>query len=61
MKAGKAAGPSGTTIEMIQAANNGIIDCITSLFNPIVHKVRIPNDWYLSYIINIFRVSSTTQ
>ena len=35
MKAGNAAGPSVITIEMTKAANNGIIDCITSLFSHI--------------------------
>ena len=37
MKAGKDAGPSGIIIEMIKAANNGIIDCITALFNHTVY------------------------
>ena len=55
MKAGKADGPSGIIIAMITAANNGIIDCITSLFNHRVHEDRVPNDWNLSYIINLFK------
>ena len=56
MKAGKAAGPSGIIIiEMIKAANNGIIDCVASLFNYIVCEGRVPNDWHLSYIINLFK------
>ena len=37
MKADKDAGPSGIIIEMIKAANNGIIDCITTLFNHTVY------------------------
>ena len=52
IKTSKAAESSGIIVEMIKAANNGIIDCITSLFNHIVHKGRVPNDWHLSYIIN---------
>ena len=54
MKAGKDAGPSGIIIEMIKAANNGIIDCITALFNRTVYEGRVPNDWHLSYIIYLF-------
>ena len=55
MKTSKAAGPPGIMIEMIKAANNGIFDCITSLFNHTVHEGRAPNGWHLSYIINLFK------
>ena len=40
---------------MTKAATNGIIYCITSLFNHIVYKSRVPNDWHLPYIINLFK------
>ena len=40
---------------MNKAAKSGIIDCFTSLFNHLVCEGRVPNDWYLSYIINIFK------
>ena len=36
MKSGKAAGPSGIIIEMIKAAGDGVIVCLTSLFNHII-------------------------
>ena len=52
VKADKAAGPSGIITEMIKAANNEIIDCITSLFNHIVYNGRVPNDIY--HISSIF-------
>ena len=55
MKVGKAARLSGIIIEMIEAANNGIIDYITSLFNHIACEGRVPNDWHLSYISNLFK------
>ena len=55
MKSGKAAGPSGTIIEMINAAGDDIIYCLTSLFNQIIYDVGVPNDWHLSYIINLFK------
>ena len=45
----------GIIIEMVEAANNGIIDCMTSLFSYILYKGRVPNDWNLSYIINLFK------
>ena len=55
MKSGKAAGPSGTTIEMIKTAGDGVIACLTSLFNHIIYIGRVPDDWHLSYIINLFK------
>ena len=55
MKSGKAAGPSGITIEMIKTAGDGVIACLTSLFNHIIYIGRVPDDWHLSYIINLFK------
>ena len=55
MKSGKAAGPAGIIIEMIKATGDGIIVCLISLFNHIIYKGRVPNDWHLSYIISLFK------
>ena len=55
MKSGKAAEPSGTIIEMIIAAGDGVIACLTSLFNHIIYIGRVPNDWHLSYMISLFK------
>ena len=44
MKSVKAAGPSGIIIEMIKAAGDGVIVCLTSLFNHIIYIGRVPND-----------------
>ena len=55
MKSGKAAGPSGIIIEMIIAAGDGVIVCLTSLFNHIIYMGRVPNDWHLSYMISLFK------
>ena len=45
----------GIIIEMVEATSNGIIDCMTSLFSHILYKGRVPNDWNLSYLINLFK------
>ena len=55
MKSGKAAGPSGIIKEIIKAAGDGVIVCLTSLFNHIIYIGRVPNDWHLSYIISSFK------
>ena len=44
MKSRKAAGPSGIIKEMIKAAGDGIINCLTSHFNQIIYDVGVPND-----------------
>ena len=49
MKSGKADGPSVTIIEMIKAARDGVIVCLTSLFNHKIYIGRVP-DCHLSYI-----------
>ena len=54
MRSGKAAGPSGIIIEMINAAGNGVIACLTSIFNNIIYIGRVPNDWHVSNIISLF-------
>ena len=55
MKPGKAAGPPGIIVEMIRAAGGGVIVCLTSLFNHIINRGRVPDYWHLSYIINLFK------
>ena len=54
MKAGNAAGPSVITIEMTKAANNGIIDCIISLFSHIFTREECQ-------MTNIYHTSSVSS
>ena len=54
-KANKDVGPSGIIIDMIKAANNGIIDGIMSPSNHIVFESRVLYNWHLSYILNLFK------
>ena len=50
MESGKATGPSGIIVEMIKAAGDEFIDCLTSLFNQIIYDAGVPSEWHLSYI-----------
>ena len=43
MKLGKAAGPLVIIIEMIKAAGDGVIFCLTSLFNHIIYIGKVPD------------------
>ena len=40
---------------MIEAAGDGVLACLTSLFNHIIYIGRVKDDWHLSYIINLFK------
>ena len=61
IKFGKGAGPSGIIIEMIiNATGDGVIVFLTSLFNRMIHIGRVSDDWYLSYIINLFKGKGET-
>ena len=55
MKISKAAGPSGTVIEMIRSAGKEIIKSITKLANRIIKEGRLPSEWNLSYIVSLFK------
>ena len=45
MKKGKAAGPSGVTAEMLQAAGEAGIRWVTEICNAILKEGKVPEDW----------------
>ena len=55
IKSGKAAGPSGIVIEMLKAAGLSGIEFLRELTISIVRNGRIPQDWELSYILNLYK------
>ena len=55
MKNGKAAGPSGVTIEMVKAGGELSTDLVHDLISDIVGEAVIPKDWKDSIIINCFK------
>ena len=40
---------------MIKAAGDRVVVCLVSLFSHIIHMDIVPDDWHLSYIINLFK------
>jgi len=50
-KKGKAAGPTGTVLEMFMAEEDCSVDWLTSLCSLIVAQERIPDDWKSSTIM----------
>ena len=55
MKSGKAAGPSGIIVEMLKAAGSKAIEFLRELITSVVKHGKIPEDWEMSYILNLFK------
>ena len=55
MKAGKAAGPSGVSVEMIVASGEIGISVMMELCQGVLDGRGMPNDWALSVVIPIFK------
>ena len=55
MKKGNAAGPSGIISEMILASGKEMIKPITNLTYLIIRNEEIPDEWNLSFIINLYK------
>ena len=55
MKSGKAAGPSGIVVEMLKTAGSKGIEFLRELIISVVKHGKIPEDWEMSYILNLFK------
>ena len=55
MKSGKAAGPSGIVVEMLKSAGQKGIDFLRELTISVVVNGKIPEDWELSFILNLYK------
>ena len=55
MKSVKAAGPSGIIVEMLKAAGSKAIEFLRKLITSVVKHGKIPEDWEMSYILNLFK------
>ena len=55
MKSGKFAGPSGITVEMLKAAGSKGIDFLRELIISVVKHGKIPEDWEMSFIHNVYK------
>ena len=55
MKSGKSAGPSGIIVEILKAAGSKGIDFLRQLFISVVKHGKIPEDWEMSFILNLYK------
>ena len=54
-KPGKSAGPSGIIVEMLKAAGSKGIDFLRELIKSVVKHGKIPEDWEMSFILNLYK------
>ena len=55
MKLGKAAGPSGIVVEMIEAAGDTGAIMIRDLTTAVTHDGKVPTDWEQSFIACLYK------
>ena len=55
MKSGKAAGPSGIIVEMLKATGSKGIVFLRELTKSVVKHGKIPEDWEMSFILNLYK------
>ena len=55
MKIGKASGPSGVAVEMFKAGGDKCLKSSTNIFNDILFKNKLPEEWMLSSLVPIFK------
>ena len=55
MKAGKAAGPSEVSVEMIAASGEIGVDVMVELCQSVLDGRRMPDEWALSVVVPIFK------
>ena len=55
MEIGKASGPSGVALEMFKAGGDKRLKSLTNIFNYILFKNKLPEEWMLSSIVPIFK------
>ena len=55
MKIGKASGPPGVALEMFKAGRDKCLKSLTNIFNDILFKNKLPEEWMLSSLVPIFK------
>ena len=55
MKIGKASGPSGVAMELFKVGGDKCLKPLINIFNDILFKDRLPEEWMLSLLVPIFK------
>ena len=54
-KIGKAIGPAGVTIELFKAGEDKFLKSLANIFNDILFKEKLPEEWMLNSLVPIFK------
>src|ERR1700757_5131075 len=54
-KSGKAEGPSGVVVEMLEASGEAGLQWITDICNEVVRSGKMPDDWRKSLIVSVYK------
>ena len=54
MKIGKASGPSRVAIELFKAGGDKFLKSLMNIFNDILFKNKLPEEWMLSLLVPMF-------
>ena len=55
MKIGKASGPSEASVELFTAGRDKCLESLTNIFNEILLKDKLPDEWMLNLLVLIFK------
>ena len=55
IKIGNTNGPSGVAIEMFKAGGDKSLKSLTNIFNDILFKNKLPEEWMLGLLVPIFQ------
>ena len=54
-KSGKAAGPSGVIVEMLEASGEAGLQWVTDICNEVIKGGKMPEDWQKSWIVSVYK------
>ena len=55
IKIRKASGPSGVALEMFKAGGDTCLEALTNIFNDILFKDKVPEEWMLNSLVPMFK------
>ena len=55
LEIGKARGSSGVAIELFKAGGDKCLKSFTNIFNDILFKDKLPEEWMMSLLVSIFK------
>ena len=54
-KIGKVSGPTGVAVELFKAGEDKFLKSLTNIFNDILFKDKLPEEWMFGSLVPIFK------